>query len=838
MYVPVNKTWEEAIKFCQLHEAKLSDFGEDDISSIQTCKPKIQEAWTSSYIEATPYLSLIGCFRTKHSLVFSSLQRASVLDCQYSCSNSTQFAIKGKECACLDDNTSIEESVDASLCDVTCEDTFCGGKNVSNVYSVVGNEFFTNRKIMKSKDFTSCMSYQCINHTYQYNEMDCNNERVTQATCSSFFSCTFEPGDPCFLVQAESNDFNWTITNEETPRGPESAYEGLYFAFVNDSDSGFNKGNKASLVSNIDFFDIEDSSWCLRFRFSRRNTSTSANVTIYTKNMRNSSVVVYNRTFFGEQYVEWKYVEFDMKLRQHDRIFFSFTRSSTVSNFALDDVSLTKGRCKTTSTQNLYMKGEVKCDFEGNQDLCFEQDKGDNFDWKITRNESTPRYPTTGPGNNIEGNYFSFIDVKGRQKGHKAVLISKFELNNVNITFSMYYNMNGRHVNTLRVYLKKTETAEEKEIFNKYGNQQRSWIWCNRTVVIDEKTKLYISANVGNGSLGNIAIDDIRIKINGQDMKNNWMNLNKRCQDRLGVYSVNHKQLANLHCLSPGPERWTGIIRPQRRGTATGVVQHHPTVVQLFQGRVDPYIFVWETFNTSVSRPFVCEKNSSSASCSPFTENSTTYISGEAGTNIEISSGEADVTVWVVLAGVLTVCVVVALLVVYYIRKKSSRDQGNRYIPTHSNATYAHSSENNGIESTSPYDEVNNTSPMGKDDKAKIAAQETFNNRMAYDMPKRNQESEKEPDEDYDHLHDMNTSNTSARNDDVYSHMTGQHNTSPLLADDTYDHTIKMEGEYGAQQLHHDDNETYDHAHVPDEMYSLLHQDTHSTENVYDHAEK
>lgn len=127
---------------------------------------------------------------------------------------------------------------------------------------------------------------------------------------------------------------------------------------------------------------------------------------------------------------------------------------------------------------------------------------------------------------------------------------------------------------------------------------------------------------------------------------------------------------------------------------------------------------------------------------------------------------------------------------------------------------------------------------MGKDDKAKIAAQETFNNRMAYDMPKRNQESEKEPDEDYDHLHDMNTSNTSARNDDVYSHMTGQHNTSPLLADDTYDHTIKMEGEYGAQQLHHDDNETYDHAHVPDEMYSLLHQDTHSTENVYDHAEK
>lgn len=31
------------------------------------------------------------------------------------------------------------------------------------------------------------------------------------------------------------------------------------------------------------------------------------------------------------------------------------------------------------------MKGEVKCGFEGNQDVCFDQDKSDNFDWEITR---------------------------------------------------------------------------------------------------------------------------------------------------------------------------------------------------------------------------------------------------------------------------------------------------------------------------------------------------------------------------------------------------------------------------------------------------------------------
>ncbi|XP_056007758.1 uncharacterized protein LOC125666678 isoform X2 [Ostrea edulis] len=312
------------------------------------------------------------------------------------------------------------------------------------------------------------------------------------------------------------------------------------------------------------------------------------------------------------------------------------------------------------------MKGEVKCGFEGNQDVCFDQDKSDNFDWEITRNGRTPRYPSTGPENNIEGNYFTFIDVIDRQKGHRAVLISKFELNNVNITFSMYYNMNGRHVNTLRVYLKKTKTAEKTEIIKESGNQGRSWMFFNRTVVLDGKTRLYISATVGNGSFGNIAIDDIRIKINRPELKYNWMDLNKRCQDMLGGYPVNHKQLANMHCLSPGPERWTSIIRPQRRSTATEVVQHYPTVVKLFQGRVDPYSFVWDTFNTSVSRPFVCEKDSSNTSCSLFSEDSTTLVSVEAGTSTEMSNA---VTVWVVPACVLMLGVVIALLVISYRRK-------------------------------------------------------------------------------------------------------------------------------------------------------------------------
>jgi hypothetical protein len=71
MYVQENKTWEEAVNFCQLHGRNLSDVGQEDLKSIQTCQQNNLELWTASYIEATPYLSLIG--QSMSSITFSAL---------------------------------------------------------------------------------------------------------------------------------------------------------------------------------------------------------------------------------------------------------------------------------------------------------------------------------------------------------------------------------------------------------------------------------------------------------------------------------------------------------------------------------------------------------------------------------------------------------------------------------------------------------------------------------------------------------------------------------------------------------------------------------------------
>lgn len=39
----------------------------------------------------------------------------------------------------------------------------------------------------------------------------------------------------------------------------------------------------------------------------------------------------------------------------------------------------------STLTKVLQMTGSLKCDFEGNHDVCFNQDPEDDFDWSITR---------------------------------------------------------------------------------------------------------------------------------------------------------------------------------------------------------------------------------------------------------------------------------------------------------------------------------------------------------------------------------------------------------------------------------------------------------------------
>ncbi|XP_062605250.1 uncharacterized protein LOC134267038, partial [Saccostrea cucullata] len=345
IYVEKKMTWTEALDFCERNNSVLSALSHKDVTSIRTCNQSTEKLWTSSYVYATPYISIKGCFRNTTSLNFSSLVNPSILDCHDMCSSSSLFAVMDKECACPDDIESSMETVDANLCGIPCDGTFfCGGKDTMNVYSVV--EDFINRIQYKTnQDFTSCMSYQCLKNEYLFKEVDCSFENVTEVACSTFFSCTFELGDPCFLFQAKNDDLDWTITLGNTTIGPQKAYQGSNYAFVNDSSGDYTSERRAILRSNIDFPDFKESDWCLRYWIYLQNT-IGVRLQLYTKN--SGVVKSFGNVFSNMQNEEWNYTEVDIQVQKNDIIFFESVggdNGAQSAHVAVDDITLIKGKC-------------------------------------------------------------------------------------------------------------------------------------------------------------------------------------------------------------------------------------------------------------------------------------------------------------------------------------------------------------------------------------------------------------------------------------------------------------------------------------------------------------
>lgn len=66
--------------------------------------------------------------------------------------------------------------------------------------------------------------------------------------------------------------------------------------------------------------------------------------------------------------------------------------------------------------------------------------------------------------------------------------------------------------------------------------------------------------------------------------------------------------------------------------------------------------------------------------------------------------------------------------------------------------------------------------------------------------------------EDYDHLRQSQPNACASSSENVYSHTTdNQYGLLPVVTDDTYDHTVGKEGEYGTTQVCQDNENTYDH---------------------------
>ena len=74
--------------------------------------------------------------------------------------------------------------------------------------------------------------------------IDDQSKGVVHVTSASSWTCSFEEKANrrtwCGITQSSNDDFNWTMTNEETPSadtGPSRAYSAPYYVFIEASDS-------------------------------------------------------------------------------------------------------------------------------------------------------------------------------------------------------------------------------------------------------------------------------------------------------------------------------------------------------------------------------------------------------------------------------------------------------------------------------------------------------------------------------------------------------------------------------------------------------------------------
>ncbi|XP_055957693.1 MAM and LDL-receptor class A domain-containing protein 2 [Patella vulgata] len=212
--------------------------------------------------------------------------------------------------------------------------------------------------------------------------------------------------------------------------------------------------------------------------------------------------------------------------------------NSVYGDIALDDITFHYGSCsispskavppgRTTPKPTTTMSTTPRvftsrqtlqqfCDFE-NATCGYTQDKSDDFDW--TRGMGGTSSSGTGPtsdhtyGTN-KGHYMYIETSRPRKQGNKARLFTNQRpALKATACFRFYYHMYGSHIGSLNLLLK-TNNVLSNAIWTESGNHGAAWSLGMITLKSSQLTKPYqvvFEGVVGNGYLGDIAIDDISV---------------------------------------------------------------------------------------------------------------------------------------------------------------------------------------------------------------------------------------------------------------------------------------------------------------------------------------
>ncbi|XP_022786238.1 uncharacterized protein LOC111326491 isoform X2 [Stylophora pistillata] len=315
-------------------------------------------------------------------------------------------------------------------------------------------------------------------------------------------SCNF---DSCLCsgwVQSVSDDFDWTRNSGSTgswatgPSYDHTSGSGYYMYIEASSPRVI--GDKAKL--DLSLCGNGDEA-CLTFYYHMYGSSMGA------LNVFSGNTVVFSAS--GNKGNYWQKAQRTISLNKIVT-FEGIVGSSFEGDIAIDDVSISRGRCFTPPAT-------TSCSFDNGLCSGWWQSHSDVFDWKLYSG-STPSN-LTGPDydHTLGYGYYMYIEASVQYDGDNAKLMLNLNETGELSCLKFYYHMYGLAIGELHVF------SESSLLFNATGNHGNYWIKAERTFY--SKKTLTFEGIVGYSDTGDIAIDDVSItrgSCSGQTPSPTW----------------------------------------------------------------------------------------------------------------------------------------------------------------------------------------------------------------------------------------------------------------------------------------------------------------------------
>ncbi|XP_055359914.1 MAM and LDL-receptor class A domain-containing protein 2 isoform X2 [Betta splendens] len=321
---------------------------------------------------------------------------------------------------------------------------------------------------------------------------------VRDGACSPPGSCDFESGQCSWLNIRRGNEHDWVLAGggfggpptDHTTQTP----QGLFLL-----SSALHQTHSSLTQVVSEWIQLKDTTSCLTLWY-HMDSSDSGTLRVYMRSgpsdedlmfSSNSSGSTWSR--FSQTVVSSKPFQLLIKAEMNNRGF-----------IAVDDISLTPGRCKVNVTRLEF----VGCSFE-NGTCGWEEVSMGQFDWVRGRNGSESSGPsvdhTLGSG---LGWYMAVEPDQGGHMSPAALQSPSMRQASTTCTLHFYYNMYGEDTKELNVLLK--EDSRTTPLWWLSGNHDNVWHHGEVTVgrVSQDFVVLFEASRTFNKP-GHVAIDDI-----------------------------------------------------------------------------------------------------------------------------------------------------------------------------------------------------------------------------------------------------------------------------------------------------------------------------------------